>query len=191
MRFSILAASAAFLAGASAVAAAPVDSAATLSTRDPVDARGLELDLGVKRREVDSRGLEMDLGVKRREVDSRGLELDLGVKRREVDSLASRGVDTGSGIAQRDGALTGPVTGLVEDAFNNLTAGLTSVLDPLGLGSVGEALSESDISVSAVNDEGVATVTVVGAGILDGVVLNVPVLASTGALAGPVTKSSA
>ncbi|GAA5910135.1 hypothetical protein JCM6882_006525 [Rhodosporidiobolus microsporus] len=92
------------------------------------------------------------------------LDIDLG------------GVDLKRRFAKREG----PVTGIV----NSLTTELDPLLSSLGLGSVADALSESTISVSAANDDGLANVTIIGAGALEGVKIVVPVAASTGEPAG-------
>ncbi|GAA6024931.1 hypothetical protein JCM10207_004274 [Rhodosporidiobolus poonsookiae] len=156
MRFSFAALATLALAACSAVHAAPADRR--------------KVDLTFSNR-LQQRGVEVDLaggGVSIK----RGVDIDLG--------------GAGVGIKKRDGALDG-LNPLIESlGLDNadVTGKLGDTLNSLGLTGLGDALKESQISVSAANDEGVATVTIVGAGALDGVVLKVPVLASTGALAG-------
>ncbi|GAA5865758.1 hypothetical protein JCM8547_002768 [Rhodosporidiobolus lusitaniae] len=129
--------------------------------------RGLDVDLGSQGLK---RGLDVDLG-------SQGLKRALGSQglRRGLD------VDLGSqGLRERDG----PVT----DVVNSLTAGLNSLLNPVGLGAVSSALSDSDISISAADpDTGLAVVHLSGAGILSGVEVDVPVAPTTGEISGTPT----
>ncbi|GAA5848977.1 hypothetical protein JCM8547_006402 [Rhodosporidiobolus lusitaniae] len=78
---------------------------------------------------------------------------------------------------KRDGDETVPL-----DAVK---AALSPILTPLGLQSVGDALTDSDISVSATDDQtGLATAEITGAGILKGVEIKVPVLQGAPGLTG-------
>ncbi|GAA5920311.1 hypothetical protein JCM6882_006492 [Rhodosporidiobolus microsporus] len=123
----------------------------------------------------------------------RGVCIDLGgvgvgVKRsnRKVVDLAKRQDELLAGLNPLVQGL-----GLSQNAVTGLIAELNPVLSALGLGDVGDALSDSEISVSAANDDGLANVTIIGAGALEGVTVTLPTAASTGAIAGAPQVSKA
>ena len=138
------------------VAASIAAMAAALPTSEPPQeqARGLEIDLGVKR-QVGEENMAQE--------QARGLEIDLGVKRHNAEE----------NYAKRDDG------GLEDSLTNTINSSLSGLCQQIGgtmtTQTVCQTVSGSDIAVSALNNGQTAQVTVSGRGLLQDASVTVPV----------------
>ncbi|GAA5910124.1 hypothetical protein JCM6882_006522 [Rhodosporidiobolus microsporus] len=146
-----------------------------------------------------------DAGVAKRAGSVTLVEVDLSALKRDLKeaALAKRAgrtstlVEVDLSALKRDGSKRnrvdlskrqGQVTGAVSDLLNNVLTTLVPTLQALGLTGVSDLLTEGKVSVKGLGADGsgVATVVIEGGGILEGVNIEVPVLAPSGDIAGPL-----